>query len=107
MLFRSQKVVLYASAVDEADNNTFYQVSSSPTKGESIFKLTEIQKGKCEFEVYEGAISMVLKESEFLNGACTLDKIGNTKVITTQRGIAELNVEGKWVIKVLAKVKFE
>lgn len=103
----SQKVVLYASAVDEADNNTFYQVSSTPTKGESIFKLTEIQKGKCEFEVYEGAISMVLKESEFLNGACTLDKIGNSKVITTQRGIAELNVEGKWVIKVLAKVKFE
>lgn len=103
----NQKIVLYATAVNEADNNTFYEVSESPTKGESIFRLTEIQKGKCEFEVYEGASSLVLKESEYLNGACTIDKIGNSKVITTQKGLAELNVDGKWVVKIQAKVKFE
>ena len=101
------EVILFATAVDETDNNTFVTVSETPTKGETIFKFTEIQKGRCEFEVYEGATSLVLKESEYLNGACAVDKIGNSKVITTQKGVAELNTEGKWVVKEPAKVKFE
>ena len=73
----------------------------------SSLNCQQIQKGKCEFEVYEGASSLVLKESEYLNGACTIDKIGNSKVITIQKGLAELNVDGKWVVKIQAKVKFE
>lgn len=104
-----QKPVLpiyYATAVEEG-NHTFYNVATEPTKGETIFKFTEIQRGRCEFEVFESAYNMVLKESEYLNGACILDKLGNSKVITTKRGIAELNTEGKWVVKEPAKVKFE
>ena len=100
-------VVLYATAVDERDNKTFILVEKTPQKGKTIFKFTEIQKGKCEFEVYEGAYSLVLKESEYLNGACSLDRIGDSKVLTTQKGIAEYTVEGKWVVKFPAKVKFE
>lgn len=105
----TQKNVLpiyYATAVEEG-NRTFYNVASEPTKGETIFKFTEIQKGRCEFEVFELATNMVLKESGYLEGACTLDKLGNTKVVTIKKGIAELNTEGQWIVKEPAKVKFE
>lgn len=98
--------IYYATAVEEG-YHTFYNVATEPIKGETIFKLTEIQKGKCEFEVFELAYNMVLKESGYLEGACTIDKIGNSKVITKKKGIAELNTEGKWVVKEYAKIKFE
>ena len=98
--------VYYATAVEE-DNCTFYNVASEPTKGESIYKFTEVQKGKCEFEVFELAYNMILKESGYLDVACILDKVGNSKVITTKKGVAELNTDGKWVVKEPAKVKFE
>lgn len=99
--------LLYATAVDESDDTTFYRVETAPQKGDTIFLFREIQKGKCEFEVYEGAYSRVLKESEYLKGACTLDKIGNNKVVTVQKGIAELNADGNWIVKTKARVKFE
>lgn len=98
---------LYATAVDEGDNKTFICVENKPSKGETIFKFIKIQEGKCEFEVYEGAYSLVLKESEYLKGACTLNKVGNSKISTTKRGMAELNGDGKWCVKEQAKVKFE
>lgn len=99
--------LLYATAVDESDDITFYRVETAPQKGDTIFLFREIQKGKCEFEVYEEACSRVLKESEYLKGACTLDKIGNNKVVTVQKGIAELNDDGNWIVKTKARVKFE
>ncbi|MCM1034883.1 MAG: hypothetical protein NC038_00030 [Paludibacter sp.] len=97
----------YASALDERDNRTFYAVTLTPMKGETIFKFTEIQKGKCEFEVYEGAFNMVLKESDYLNGACDFEKSGNTRVVTVHKGVAEQNIDGKWQVKEQAKVRFE
>ena len=100
-------IFFYATAIGESDDITFYRVETVPQKGDTIFLFREIQKGKCEFEVYEGAYSRVLKESEYLKGACTLDKIGNSKVVTVQKGIAELNVDGNWIVKRQAKVKFE
>ena len=99
--------LLYATAVDESDDITFYRVETAPQKGDTIFLFREIQKGKCEFEVYEEACSRVLKESEYLKGACTLDKIGNNRVVTVQKGIAELNADGNWIVKTKARVKFE
>lgn len=98
---------LYATAIDEGDNKTFIRVENTPSKGETIFKFVKIQEGKCEFEVYEGAYSLVLKESEYLKDACTLNKVGNSKISTTKKGTAELNGDGKWCVKEQAKVKFE
>lgn len=95
----------YASAVLE-DNKTFYNVSEHPVPDETIFKFTEIKNGKCEFVVYEGAYSKVLQEDYFLTGACRVAKLGNSKVVVTEKGIAELT-DNKWVVVEPAKVKFE
>lgn len=99
--------VYFASALDENDNKTFYNVSDIPVPGETIFKFTELKNGKCEFEIYEEAFSKVLKVTDFLTGACKIDRVGTTKVIVKEKGIAEITIEGKWVVKEQAKVKFE
>ena len=98
--------IYYATATTEDNKNTFYRVTVSPEK-ESIFKLIEIQKGVCEFEIYDGAISLILKEKEYLSDSCLVEKTGNNKVITSEKGIAEQNIEGKWIIKKQAKIKIE
>lgn len=100
------KKLYYATAVD-GDSKTFCSVTDDPIHGETVFLLTELQTGLCEFEVYEGAQSLVLSEKEYLIGACSLDKIGNTKITTIQKGIAERSIEGKWFVKEQAKVKIE
>lgn len=97
----------YASALLEEDDKTFYNVSEQPVPDETIFKFTEIKNGKCEFVVYEGAYSKVLIDASFLTGACRVAKLGNSKVIVTEKGIAELTDDNKWVVVEPAKVKFE
>lgn len=97
----------YASALLEEDDKTFYNVSEQPVPDETIFKFTEIKSGKCEFVVYEGAYSKVLIDASFLTGACRVAKLGNSKVIVTEKGIAELTDDNKWVVVEPAKVKFE
>lgn len=101
------QIVYYATAVDEGDNKTFIRVEDHPSNGETIFRFVQIQKGKCEYEVYEGAHPLVLTERGYLDGACFVDKTGSNRVVTTSKGIAELNVDGKWVVKTPAKVKIE
>ena len=98
--------IYYATATTENNKNTFYRVTESPDK-DSIFKLIEIQKGVCEFDIYDGAVSLILKEKEYLSDSCLVEKIGNNKIITSEKGIAEQNIEGKWIIKKQAKIKIE
>lgn len=100
------KKVFYASALGE-DNRTFYTVSEQPISDETIFKFTELKSGKCEFVIYEGAYSKVLAEDAFLVGSCKLTKTGNSRVIVTEKGIAESTIDGKWIIKKQAKIKIE
>lgn len=100
------KKVFYASALEE-DNKTFYAVSDQPISDETIFKFTELKSGKCEFVIYEGAYLRVLADDAFLVGACKLTKTGNSKVIVTEKGVAELNSNSKWIVSEPAKVKFE
>lgn len=101
-----KKNVFYASALEE-DNKTFYAVSEQPISDETIFKFTELKNGKCEFVIYEGAYSKVLADDAFLVGACKVTKTGNSRVIVTEKGIAELTSDSKWVVSEPAKVKFE
>lgn len=101
-----KKNVFYASALEE-DNKTFYAVSEQPISDETIFKFTELKNGKCEFVIYEGAYSKVLADDAFLVGACKVTKTGNSRVIVTEKGIAELTSDSKWVVSAPAKVKFE
>ena len=100
------KKLYYATAVD-GDSKTFCSVSDTPEHGVTVFLLTERQSGVCEFEVYEGAHSLVLSEREYLTGACSIDKTGNTKITTVQKGVTERTIEGKWIVKEQAKVKIE
>lgn len=102
-----EKKLYYATAVNEENQDTFYSVSDSPTKGESIFKLTEVQANQCEFEVYVDAYSLILQEPEYLRGACSVEKTGNVKITTIQKGLAERTIDGKWIIKKQAKIKIE
>lgn len=101
-----EKKKYYATAVD-GDSKTFCSVTSTPIHGETVFLLTEIQTNRCEFEVYEGAQSLVLSEKEYLIGACSLDKTGNSKIITVQKGVTERTTDGKWTVREQAKVKIE
>ena len=98
--------IYYATATTVEDKNTFYRVTESPEKN-SIFKLIEIQKGMCEFGIYDGAISLILKAKEYLSDSCLVENIGNSKIITSEKGIAEQNIEGKWIIKKQARIKIE
>lgn len=103
----STKTIYYATAVDE-DGKTFCEVTSDFIRGESVFKLTEEKQGECSFEVCEEAYSMVLKESEYLKGACNLNREGSSKVITVSKGRSLFNEEAnKWEVKEPAKVTFE
>ena len=103
---KATQKIYYATATTEDNKNIFYRVTDLPEK-ESIFKLTEIQKGVCKFEIFDGAISLILKEKEYLSDSCLVEKTGNNKVITSEKGIAEQNIEGKWIIKKQAKIKIE
>ena len=98
--------IYYATATSESNKDAFYRVTELP-ESDSIFKLTEVQKGGCEFEVYDGAISTVLKEKEYLINSCLVTKIGNSKVVVLEKGFAEQNAEGKWIITKQAKIKIE
>lgn len=102
-----EKKIYYATAVNEENQHTFYSVSDSPTKGESIFKLTELQADLCEFEVYVDAYSLVLQETEYLRGACSVEKTGNVNITTIQKGLAERTIDGKWAVRQQAKVKID
>jgi hypothetical protein len=102
-----EKKIYYATAVNEENQHTFYSVSDTPTKGESIFKLTELQADLCEFEVYVDAYSLILQEPEYLRGACSVEKTGNVNITTIQKGLAERTIDGKWIIKKQAKIKIE
>lgn len=102
-----ERKVYYATAVNEENQHTFYSVSDTPTKGESIFKLTELQANLCEFEVYADAYSLVLQETEYLRGACSVEKTGNVSITTTQKGLAERTIDGKWAVRQQAKVKID
>ena len=98
--------VFYATAVNEKTGE-FYSVANEPIQGESVFKFTEYEQGKCEFEIYEGAYSMIMKVPDYLFGACRIERLGINKINVEEKGIAELLSEGKWGVKKQAKVKFE
>lgn len=102
-----EKKLYYATAVNEENQDTFYSVSDTPTKGESIFKLTEVQANLCEFEVYADAYSLILQEPEYLRGACSIEKTGNINITTIQKGLAERTIDGKWAVRLQAKVKID
>ena len=102
-----EKKLYYATAVNEENQHTFYSVSDTPTKGESIFKLTELQADLCEFEVFVDAYSLVLQETEYLRGACSVEKTGNVNITTIQKGLAERTIDGKWAVRQQAKVKID
>lgn len=102
----SNSKMYYASALEE-DNKTFYNVSEEPVPDETVFLFIETKNGKCDFAIYEGARSKVLKDDSFLTGACQLARIGNSKVVVTEKGIAELTTDNKWVVTKPAKVTFE
>ena len=102
----SNAKMFYASALEE-DNKTFYNVSEEPVPDETIFLFIETKNGKCDFVIYDGARSKVLKDDSFLTGACQLARIGNSRVVVTEKGVAELTPDNKWVVTKPAKVKFE
>lgn len=99
--------VYFASAVKENDSTTFYSVSETPIIGESIFQLIETKTGEYEFEVYSGAYNLVLQETEYIRGACYISKSGNSTITMVKNGIVNRTLDGKWVIKELARVKIE
>ena len=101
-----EKKLYYATAVEE-NQHTFCSVSDTPTKDESIFKLIELQTNLCEFEVYVDAYSLVLQETEYLRGACSVEKTGNVNITTIQKGLAERTINWKWSVKQQAKVKID
>ncbi|MDR2424942.1 MAG: zinc ribbon domain-containing protein [Prevotellaceae bacterium] len=99
--------VLYASSIN-IETETFYSVTAA-ADDTTIYRLT-VRKGTstaAEFEVYSGAFAKVLSEHHFLVG-CDLQALGNTKVVTTQAGIAEKQDDDEtWKITQQARVQFE
>lgn len=98
--------IYYASAVKESDSSVFNTVGEIP-KETSVFELVEINDGVYEFYVYEGAYDLVLQEVAYIKGACSITRLGNSRITTEKKGIANHTSDGKWVIKEQAKVKIE
>ncbi len=98
--------IYYASAVKESDSSIFNSVNETP-KETSVFELVEINDGVYEFYVYEGAYDLVLQEVAYIRGACSITRLGNSRIITEKKGIANHVSDGKWVIREQAKVKIE
>ena len=98
--------IYYASAVKESDSSVFNTVGEIPNDT-SVFELVEINDGVYEFHVYQGAYDLVLQEIAYIKGACSITRLGNSRITTEIKGIANHSSDGKWVIKEQAKVKIE
>ena len=99
--------VYYAGSVDE-DGAPFSSVTDEP-KDNSVFRFLEISQGVCKFEVYEDAYEMVLNTNDYLKYSCNyaFSRGGETKVVTTEKGIAEQKSDGKWYVKEPATVNLK
>lgn len=97
---------LYATAANR-DNNTFYDVTSQPEPGSTIYAL-EVDGNRAKFGIFKAAYEKVLKENNFLECACEYQVVGSrTSVSTVKAGIAEKQPNGKWKIIKKAIIKFE
>ncbi|MDR2424941.1 MAG: hypothetical protein LBD59_09500 [Prevotellaceae bacterium] len=96
--------VLYASSIN-IETMTFNAVSTE-SNVKTVYVLHKKGTGRAEFEVYSGAFAKVLCEHHFLVG-CDLQTLGNTRVVTTQAGVAEKQDDETWKITQQARVQFE
>lgn len=101
-------LVLYASTVNEG-RNCFYEVTKTP-KNDTIFVL-EVNKEdtkEATFSVYDKVFKKVIQEQGHLKGGCAIEnpEMNHTSVVNTvEPGLTQC-VDGEWVIKQKAKVKF-
>lgn len=97
--------IMYASSVD--DNGVFYSVTSEPD-GDTIFAFAVEPDGQnAKFGVYKNAEKKLKDAADFLNGACSVQRLGTSSIRTDKQGIATLMPDGKWQVEVQAKIIFE
>ena len=88
----------YARTVN-SENDEFYKVTDNFESGKSIYTLI-IDGNNAKFKVAKEVYGKVLKETNFLESACEIQKIGNQKntIVTKEAGIAERQLNGNWRI---------
>lgn len=97
--------IMYASSVD--DNGVFYSVTSEPDS-DTIFTFTVESDGQnAKFGVYKNAEKKLKDAADFLNGACSVQRLGTSSIRTDKQGVATLMSDGKWQVEEQAKIIFE
>lgn len=97
--------IMYASSVD--DNGVFYSVTSEPDS-DTIFTFTVESGGQnAKFGVYKNAEKKLKDAADFLNGACSVQRLGTSSIRTDKQGVATLMSDGKWQVEEQAKIIFE
>ncbi len=98
--------LLYATP---ADNGVFEKTTSEVTDDSFYILRIDSNKKNADFELLntEKVTTKVIKVHDFLNSSCEKSGSGTTRIITTDKGRAELQPNGKWKVITKAKVKFE
>lgn len=94
---------LYATSAKE-DDGFFYDVYETDNHDDVIFVL-EISGSdtRAKFYVFSNAAKRIIDTPDYLNGACKIQRMGNSEVITESPGEAVL-FDNRWKVEKLANV---
>lgn len=94
---------MYATSAKE-ENGVFYDVYETDNHDDVIFVL-EISGSdtRAKFYVFSNAAKRIIDTPDYLNGACKIQRMGNSEVVTESPGEAVL-FENKWKVEKLANV---
>lgn len=94
---------IYATSAKE-DDGFFYDVYETYDHDDVIFVL-EISGSdtRAKFYVFSNAAKRIIDTPDYLNGACKIQRMGNSEVVTESPGEAVL-FENKWKVEKLANV---
>lgn len=94
---------MYATSAKE-DDGFFYDVYETDNHDDVIFVL-EISGSdtRAKFYVFSNAAKRIIDTPDYLNGACKIQRMGNSEVITESPGEAVL-FDNRWKVEKLANV---
>lgn len=97
--------VLYATAADEKSMEFFAVSETYDPKEPYVFELELGFDGQtATFKVCMQAKDMVLQTLDYLNGACSIQRVGRSEIITEAKGEAILLNSGKWKVQKPTKI---
>ncbi len=96
----------FAGTVDLSTGN-FYRTTSNVDTEKTVFEFVEKGGNRAVFRVHKIAKNRILEDQSFLEGSCEVQDIGHSPklVETTENGIVEKQVDGKWKVLIKAKVR--